>query len=377
MKAATGLLTVNLDALVENWESLRRRAPQANVAAVIKADAYGLGAVPVARALARAGCRQFFFATVPEALAVRHLLPDSSECFILGGVAPDDMSAVFEHRLTPILSSQSEFERWSEWTEAYGHCGAGCGLKFDSGMTRMGLEPDELLAIARQPERCERLGVKLVMSHLACADEAAHPQNAAQLEMFSRVRTQVASYLPGVKFSLANSCGIYLGDDYHADLVRPGAALYGFNPAPGAANPMRPVVTLRLPVLQVRCLHHSASIGYGAEATRPTGAVLAVVAGGYADGLHRILGAQGAAECAGQEVPVVGRISMDTTLFDLTDLPDAQTLAGGSMDYPVLTVLGGAFDVNRVSTRNRALGYEVLTGLRSGRYRREYIGGEG
>ncbi|WP_020211054.1 alanine racemase [Gilvimarinus chinensis] len=375
MDTSTGVLTVNLDAVVRNWHLLCAQAPNSIVAAVIKADAYGLGARRVGQVLHRAGCRDFFFATVDEALAVADVLPGDARRYILGGFAVGEERKLLEAGLTPVLSTLAEVQRWQQLLAVTG-AEAQCALKFDSGMTRMGLAAKDLLSLGADESKCRRLGVRLVMSHLACADEALHPQNREQLSSFNSVRDQLRAHCPDVAFSLANSSGIFLGDDYHADLVRPGAALYGVNPDTRGANPMQPVVGLSLPVRQLRQLKRPSRIGYGAELELPAGTVLAVAAGGYADGLHRILGASGVGEMAGVEVAVAGRVSMDSTIFDVTAVPNIQAIARGELKAPSIEVLNAQLDVSRVAARNRALGYEVLTSVRAARYRREYRGGE-
>ncbi|UTF59417.1 alanine racemase [Gilvimarinus sp. DA14] len=375
MNTSTGVLTVNLDALLANWQILRARAPNSIVAAVVKADAYGLDARQVVRALSRQGCRDFFFATVSEALEVADVLSPGCRRYILGGFAVGEERDLLEHKLIPVLSSQAEVRRWQQLLAVTGRR-AECALKFDSGMTRMGLAVDELLALGGDASLCQQMGLRLIMSHLACADESSHPQNSEQLTCFNRVSDQLRPHLPDVAFSLANSSGIFLGPDYQADLVRPGAALYGVNPDMCGANPMRSVVRLSVPVRQLRQLQQSSRIGYGAEVQLPAGRVLAVAAGGYADGLHRVLGNEGVGRMAGVEVPVVGRVSMDSTIFDVTSVPNIQAMVRGEVEVPDIQVLDEHLDVSRVAARNQSLGYEVLTSLRAGRYRRVYCGGE-
>ncbi|WP_339618168.1 alanine racemase [uncultured Gilvimarinus sp.] len=374
MNENTGILTINVAAVAANWRAIAAHAHPSITSAVIKADAYGLGAAQIGPELYRSGCRHFFFATLTEAVSVRPLLGDDAHCYLLGGVPVGGEADAVRHRLVPVLSSLSAVERWLRWRVESGlsATAAPAALKFDTGMTRLGLAAGELEQLLADEARWLALSPVLLMSHLAVADDTSNPQNKRQRDAFFALGGRAKQLQPGLLLSLANSCGIYLGRDYHADLVRPGAALYGFNPSPESASPVSGVVRLTLPVIALRTLTESASVGYGAEYGGRKGQVLAVVAGGYADGLHRVLGPDGYGLCRGVKVPVVGRVSMDSAVFDVT-----AALAGGSawVDGERLTIEVINPDVltlDVLTARNQALGYEVLTSLRAGRYRRIY-----
>lgn len=367
MSASTGLLRIDLNAIVNNWRRLREYS-SVDTAAVVKADAYGLGMAAVAPALYDAGCRDFFVATLEEGVALRSQLPGEARCLVLGGVPPGDEPVCVDRELIPVISSLAALRRWLAVAAPHP-----CALKFDTGMTRLGMPVDDLLATGHR-DLLAAARVTVAMSHLACAEERDSDRNTRQRAVFGQVREQLEPLWPDARWSLANSSGIFLGAGYHADLVRPGAALYGFNPCPGLASPVRPVVTLQLPVLQLRRVEEPARVGYGAVGRAAPGTVLAVAAGGYADGLHRLLGAEGSGFCRGVEVPVVGRVSMDTTVFDVSEVPGvAARLASGDwadMDIDIITSGRGVSDI---SARNNSLGYEVLTSLGSPRYRRQYL----
>lgn len=369
MSTATGTLTIDLSALRANWQTLCSTLAN-KPAAVIKADAYGLGAEVVGRTLYKAGCETFFLATLEESLQARSFLGDDATLYLLGGARPGDERACINAGLVPVLYSATAVERWATVCEAL-DVASPCAIKVDTGMTRMGLRMHEWDALLAHPELLKRCHPQLVMSHLACADEPDHPMNRLQLARFTEVARGARRLFPSIRASLANSSGIFLGSEWHFDLARPGASLYGFDPQAERGPSMASVVTLQLPVLQVRTLSEPASIGYGARTTLPAGRRLAVVAGGYADGLNRTIGREGGVGYLGDtQVPVVGRISMDTTIFDITEaaLPE-------SPEHAWITVLGGRLRVADVSNRIGALGYEVLTSL-GGRYRRVYRGGE-
>ena len=356
-------LTVDLDAIVANWRRLGRMSAPAECAAVVKANAYGLGMERVAPCLAAAGCATFFVATLDEGIALRALLP-AATIAVLGGPGEDpaEMAAA---KLVPVLNSLGQIAAWRRRAAALGRSLPAI-LHLDSAMTRLGLERSEIEALAADSTRLAGLGVDLVMSHLACADERDHPLNRHQREEFTRA----ADRLPlAARRSLSASSGIFLGPSFHADLVRPGAALYGLNPIPAEPNPMAPVLRLSAEILQVRDVDSPMTVGYGAthRVTRPGRTATAAL--GYADGYLRSLGNRGQGIIKGERVPVVGRISMDLTCFDISALPDGAVVPGDRVE-----LIGPGHDADAVAAEAGTIGYEILTSL-SHRARRRYLGG--
>jgi len=336
-------MSIDLSAIQANWKSLAERAPGARAAAVVKADAYGLGAARVAPALYEAGAREFFVALAAEGRALRPLLGDDARIFVLSGhMEGQDLTG-----LIPLLNSPEQFFR----DRALRPRGA-FGLQLDTGMNRLGLEPGEWAAI-----RSEALaaGPSLLMSHLACADEPEHPANAEQLAAF-RAMTDGT----GVPRSLSATGGILLGADYHFDIVRPGVGMYGGLPFAEA----RPVLSLDLPVIQTRDVKAGESVGYGYSWTAKRPSRVATVAAGYADGLARALARQGELRLwAGERAcPVVGRISMDLITVDVTDLPDIPKK---------LAILNAEQGIDALADLSGTIGYEILTSLGQ-RYARTY-----
>lgn len=365
---STGILTVDLGAIQANWRLVCSRLnSQASASAVIKANAYGLGAAQVGPALYRVGCREFFVATLEEGLAARPYLPPDAEIYVLGGARPGAEETFLTERLRPVLSTLTAVRRWQ--SACLSARKAGCSaIKIDTGMARLGLSGAEWHQLKAEPETLLGCNPVLFMSHLACADELGHPANKSQLQAFQSYCAEVKNLIPAIRCSLANSSGIFLGSAWHFDQVRPGASLYGVNPRPESNNPMKPVVQLDLPVLQLRRLETSAGIGYGHTIQAAADTHLAVVAGGYADGLNRTIGRQKAQGYFQDHlVSVVGRISMDTTIFDLGDMSLPDDEAG-----QYIRVLGDDLTVDVMQQRTRALGYEVLTSLGS-RYQRRYL----
>lgn len=380
MSLTMGMLTVSLDAIVANWRTLQSQVGKSvAVSAVIKANAYGLGALRVAPILYDAGCRHFFFATLAEAIAARPSIPLQARCYVFHGVPKNEEALFAEHYLIPVLSSVAAIEQWANWRNKSAENALPCVIKFDTGMTRLGVSASELESLCREGSCLVKANPVMLMSHLACSDEAQHPQNAVQLKVFQKVSNVFRELFPNAKLSLANSGGIFLGREYHQNLVRPGAALYGLHPTVNMNSPIRAVVSLALEVIQLRAISQSVSVGYGATAQANAGQVLAVASGGYADGLHRLLSVKGEGVCCGVRVPVVGRISMDATTFDVTSVPNIKDYLHQSVvELPLMIeVVNDALNLSFISNRNGNLGYEVLTSLASGRYERRYISSSG
>ncbi|KQP62252.1 hypothetical protein ASF52_05915 [Methylobacterium sp. Leaf112] len=358
-----GRLTIDLGAIVRNYRALTPRASGARVAAVVKADAYGLGAGRVAPMLAAAGCDTFFVAQVQEGIALRRDLP-MSRILVLNGAAPGAEAACLVHRLEPVLNGWSAFEAWSRATRIAGFRGP-CAIQFDTGMARFGFgfALADAGRLAARIARTDHMTVGLVMSHLACADTPEDPTNPAQRDAMTALRP----IFPAAAFSLAASSGIFLGQSYHLDLVRPGAALYGVAPVPGEANPMCPVVRLESQVVQVRTVPGGAGIGYGHAARAPGPMRLATLAVGYADGLPRSLSGRGSAWLDGLRLPVVGRVSMDSIVVDVSRAPEGAVAHGDFLD-----LIGPANGIDGVGREAGTIGYEVLTSL-GRRYVRRYL----
>jgi alanine racemase len=366
LATATGVLTVDLDAIVANWRKLEKTAVPAECAAVIKANAYGCGAEQVARALSHAGCKTFFVATLDEARTVRASLP-SATLYALSGFFQNTGDAYAEVDCKPVIGDLNELAEWDVFCRRSGWHG-GAAIQIDTGMNRLGLTVVEAQGIIPRINAGDH-GITLVMSHLVCGELVNNPTNARQLAAFR----EIASLFSNVPASLSNSSGIYLGPQFQFDLVRPGAALYGINPTPEADNPMQPVVDLKARIVQIRNIERGETVGYGGTwtARRPT--KLAIVASGYADGYFRAAsasdGTRGAeAVVAGKRCPVAGRVSMDLTAIDITDLPQNAARRGH-----MVTLIGEGITVDELAHHFGTIGYEVLTSL-GPRYARLYKG---
>ena len=343
---ATATLTIDLDAIAANWRALdRMTGAGVQTAAVVKADAYGLGVTRVARALAGAGARRFFVAAAEEGAAVRQALGPGPQIAVLSGHMSGDTEMIHDLDLTPMLNSLDQITRHLESLPGHPF-----GVQLDTGMNRLGVEMLEWQAVA--PILVEA-GPELLMSHLACADEPDHPLNEAQLRAFHEMTDGT-----GLPRSLAATGGILLGSRYHFDLTRPGVGLYGGRPYDAAI----PVVTLSLPVIQTREVEPGESVGYGCAWVSERPSVIATVAAGYADGLPRTLSGKARLWDGDIPCPLVGRVSMDMITVDITDLPETPR---------ELDIIGPNQGVDALADVAGTIGYELLTAL-GARYTRRY-----
>lgn len=361
---AGGILTIDLDALSDNWRTLAGRAMPAECAGVVKADGYGCGIEQVGAALSKAGCKTFFVADLSEARRLRPIVPEAT-IYVLNGLMPNTAPAYAELRARPVIGSVLELAEWDSFVAAQNWRG-GAALQVDTGMNRLGISINEASAMAPRI-RAENHGITLVMSHLACADEPAHPLNERQMALFREVRLLYR----GIPSSLANSSGIFLSDKAHCDVVRPGVALYGVNPTPGQANPMRPVIELTARIAQVRVAARGDTVGYGATWTARRGARIAILPIGYADGYLRSSGSSdetpgGFALVGGKRCPLAGRISMDLLAVDVSELPEGKVRRGD-----MATLIGDGLPIDEVALAADTIGYELLTSL-GRRYHRVY-----
>jgi len=349
-------LDVNLSAIAANYRLLKARHAKGTLAAVVKADAYGLGMSAVAARLWDEGCRDFFVATLAEGVSLRAVLPEAN-IGVFNGLLAGEEKEFQRHTLMPVLNDLGQVERFQGSGFRIQDSGI---IHVDTGMTRLGLSIVDLKKISFRilnPE--SRI---LLMSHLACASDPAHPKNAEQLTRFR----EALKYFPGAKASLANSSGIFLSPDFHFDLARPGCALYGINPTKGE-NPMQPVATLSAPILQIRTLDHDEAIGYDATYAAPKGSRIAVIGIGYADGWMRALSNKGSAYIAGYKVPVIGIISMDMLALDVTNIPEAKLTSDVRAEF-----INAQHTVDDVARDCNTIGYEIFTRI-GNRVARNYI----
>jgi alanine racemase len=368
-RLAGGRLTIDLDALAANWRLLADKSKPAQTGAVVKADAYGLGIVHVVPVLWQAGCRTFFVALAEEGLRVKAVAPDA-RVFVLNGFFADAFPVYEQSDLIPVLGSLHDFSLWNG-------CNAGrndklpYALHVDTGMNRLGLSVDEALAFSVD-EQAEK--PVLLITHLATGDDPAHALNRRQFESFQKLRAIFA----GIESSIANSPGIFHAASGDFDLSRPGVAMYGGEPLSGTANPMRPVVTLEARIVQIRKGLKGETVGYGATATLERDTRIAICSVGYADGylrsasgsgvpLRKAVPGGGEGFVAGKKVPIIGRVTMDLTSFDITDLAEDAVKPGDHIE-----LFGTNIALDDAARAAGTIGYELLTSLGS-RYHRRYL----
>lgn len=359
--AASGYLTVDLKALQRNYARIVSEVKPARAAAVVKANAYGLGAQQVAEALSAHGCRDFFVAEFVEALDLRPSLADDVRLFVLNGLQPGNEMVCAQAGIIPVANSLEQLARWRNAATSLGRR-LPVILQFDTGMSRLGIPPQDRPQARDLVNNGDALDLLYVMSHLASADDADSDQNTNQFDEMRRVATE----FPGVAICFANSGGVFLGSAYHGDLVRPGIALYGGVPTAGRDNPMEPVVRLDIAVVQTRIIPAGTAIGYSSSYVAPHEMRLATLAIGYADGLPRSLSNCGAVYVDGIRLPIVGRVSMDSTIVDISALPEDALRLGSLVE-----VLGSHQTIDDVAADAGTISYEILTRLGS-RYRRRY-----
>ena len=361
--AAGGVLTVDLAALRHNYSAIAQRIAPTRAAAVVKADAYGLGASRVAPAFYEVGCRDFFVAHLGEAIALKPFLNPDATLYVLNGLQPGTEATCAHEDILPVLNSLEQIENWAALA-------AGTGkklpalLQIDTGMSRLGLPAKELDRLVENPSLLDNIDVKFVISHLASGDEPENPANASQL---TAMKTALAR-LPKLPVAFANSGGTFLDRSYHFDLARPGVALYGVGPAQGE-NPILPVLTLSARVIQVREVAKDAAVGYGGTYIAEGPMRIATIAVGYADGWFRTLSNKGAAFFGNTRLPIIGRVSMDSITLDVSALPDGALRLGSLVE-----LIGPHQRLEDVARDCDTIPYEILTAL-GNRYARVYVDG--
>jgi alanine racemase len=352
----TATLTVNLTAIRANYQLLKSRHAKQSLAAVIKANAYGMGVKEVADALWAEGCRTFFVATLEEALLLRKQLPDA-RIGVFNGLLPKEEKKYLRYRLTPVLNDLGQVQRWEKAAPA----GTPAIVHIDTGMTRLGFTQSDLKTLALRHHHFAEHNVAYVMSHLSCANEPTHAKNTEQLARFR----EAMQLLPRARGSLCNSSGLFLDAKFHFDMARPGCALYGINPT-GGANPMQQVATLSAPLLQVRTLDVNETVGYGATYNAPKGSRIAIAGLGYADGWMRLQSNAGFAYVAGVKVPLAGRVSMDMIALDVSQVPEKSITASTRAEF-----INEKQTVDDIANACGTIGYEIFTRIGK-RVQRQY-----
>ncbi|WP_084396820.1 alanine racemase [Henriciella aquimarina] len=336
---------IHLDNIVANWRAIGALTPDSETGAVVKANAYGHGAVPVGKALFEAGCRTFFVAYAEEGAELRASVGPEAVILVFNGAAGNDRTIVRETRLTPVINSLPALRDWLSYDDTTSYA-----VHLDTGMNRLGIRAEnvpEMIDMSRTHPPAH------IMSHLVDSDVADHPLNTRQLYSFR----DLAEPLTTARKSLANTGGCFIGQMYGFDVTRPGIGLYGGGPTPPAGTAIRPGMTLEAPILTVQTVQPGETVGYGAEWTFQTVRTLATVALGYGDGFLRSASNHGVASLGGTPCPIVGRVSMDLTTIDVT--------AAGGLAKPgaFAQFIGPEILLEDQAKRAGSVGYELVTGL--------------
>ena len=360
----SSILTINLDAIANNYRLLNTRVSPAKIGAVIKANAYGLGAERIAPHLQKLGCNIFFVATLDEGIQLRLITPNA-EIHVLNGMLPGWPAEIKKYNLCPVLNSLEQIDYWKNYAKTL-ETSLLADLHIDTGMCRLGLTQKDLHKLIQSPDLLELIKLDVVLSHLANADVSSDLMNQEQLEHFREATKTIKSR----RLSLSASSGTFLDSKFHFDLVRPGIALYGGNPLMNKPNPMEQVVRLQGRILQLRSVNPPQTVGYGSTYKVPRPMRIATVAIGYADGYPRSLTNTGTGWIESYAAEVVGRISMDLTTVDVTQIPDHVAQVGVLVDF-----IGPSQSIDKVALSAGTIDYELLTRLGS-RFHRDYVGGE-
>ena len=353
-KISNSFLEINIDSIIHNYQFINNQVGNTECAAVLKADAYGMGASVIAKALDKAGCSTFFVATIDEGIELRACFSNNkNKIAVLSGLLKESEDIFYNNKLTPVLNDIEQIKKWDLYNRRKKRPAPSI-IQIDTGMNRLGLTISEFHDTFDKQTELEELRVGWIMSHLACGDQPRDIMNEKQLSVFLNAKKK----FPNVKASLANSAGVFLGQSYHLDMVRPGIALYGSGSGSIPSNNLKQVIKLYSRILQIRTLSSGASVGYGAsfrvsEATR-----VATVGLGYADGYLRSLSNCSWVFFNGVKLPVIGRISMDYITIDITKIASEKIKTGDFIE-----VIDDKFTLDDLATVANTVPHELLTRL--------------
>lgn len=355
-------LEINLSAIKANYRLLKNICEMTKVGAAVKANSYGLGAIEISKTLLEENCRYFFVASSNEGISLRKAIGEEVNILILNGVFEHDALELIEYNLIPVLNNLNQIKIWQKFSSLKNQL-LPCYLHFNTGINRLGLNHNEIEQLINNRDLLKGLNVEYIISHLSASEDSDNPYNLEQLNKFKAY----LEYFPNAKASLANSGGIFLGKDYHFNLVRPGAALYGLNPlGSNKPNPMQNPVILKAPIIHLQNLTYGSRIGYNMTFTTKRDSLIATLPFGYADGFSRNFSNQGTVFINSRSVPIIGRISMDLVNIDVTDLPPSDIFLGQEVE-----IIGNNCTPDKIADIIGTIGYEILTSL-GNRYKRIY-----
>ncbi|MEE2705006.1 MAG: alanine racemase [Pseudomonadota bacterium] len=360
-------LTINLDAIIDNWLFLKSQLIKNCICApVVKADAYGLGAKEVSQALYSFGCSVFHVASLEEGIRLRKDLAKNVRIIVMHDHFFENEEYFLNYNLTPVLNTHKDTSAWDKFQKIKNQK-INAIIQIDTGMNRLGLSIKEFQLLIENNEDLIKNNILYIMSHLSCAYQVNNTKNRLQLQRFTKLIKALEIKSLKLKATLANSSGIFLGPEWHFDMVRPGAALYGINPIPEKKNVLKQVITLRTRILQIRDVNVNETIGYGGNFKFNKKGKVAIVALGYAEGLLRSLSKSGKAHINDIEIKVAGKISMDLATFDVSNVPEKILQKCDWID-----IISDKQEIDDIAGQANTISYELLTSLGS-RVKKEYI----
>lgn len=353
-------LYINLDAIRYNYAFFKSISKETEVGCVVKANCYGLGVGKIAPIFENKGCCKFFVATLNEALELKNIISHKSEVYVFHGIKKNELHEFSANNIIPVLNDIHQLEIYSQHAVNLGKK-LPCVIHFDTGMNRLGVDYQDAERV-RDSAYIKDLDVKFLMSHFACVSERGHELNGLQYERMKKIK----QIFPECKISLSNSRGAISSENYHFDLIRPGSGLYGI--CAGIQKEISHVITLKSKIIQIRDIKEDSYVGYGATAKVKKGSRLAIVPVGYADGYFRGLSNKSYAYFNGYKLPLLGIVSMDLTIFDISSVPSHQLNVGDELE-----LIGENVWLHELSQASSTIGYEILTRL-GNRYKRVYVG---
>jgi alanine racemase len=356
------ILKINLGNIKYNYHYLSNIV-SSRVSAVLKANAYGLGMIEISQILVLEGCRDFFTSTFDEALSLRHSHKQQDiNIYVLNGLFEKEMEESMIHNIVPVINHLDQLKIYNDFAKKHSKI-LPMILHFDTGMNRLGMEEAEVLELVNNKHLISNVKISYIMSHLSISEDKENPRNIDQRNRF----LEYIRYFPSTKLSLANSSGIFLGKEYHFDMVRSGASLYGINPYQGKPNPMKNPVSLHSYILQLRDVKKGQYVGYSNGFFSDRDIKVATIPIGYADGYKRVDNSKAYVIIGGEKAKVIGNVSMDLTTIDVTHISDEKLYLGAKVE-----VIGPSIHHDILGLMQNTIGYEVLTSL-GNRYMREYV----
>jgi alanine racemase len=362
-----GILSINLKNLHKNYKIISSFASRSITSATVKSNGYGLGLDKVAKTLYSAGCRVFFVSHLSEAIILNDVIESKNIIiYVLNGLPKNSIDEYVKGGFRPVIGSLDELHDWANYSGKKKL--PPIALNIETGFTRLGLYPNDLIKVASVIKGKKNINISLIMSHLACAEDKNSNMNAEQLNLFKKA----AEVFPNIPRSICNSAGLFCGENYHLELVRPGISLYGGYEGMLKCVKLHPVVSLHAPIIQIKEVSRGVRIGYGATYKFNKKTLVGLVSIGYADGLIRSLSTNDGNKYGadlfinGIKTPIVGRISMDITAIDLTNVPIENCKRG-----ELVEIIGQNQNIDQLSKNAGTISYELLSRL-GFRFKRVY-----